>query len=93
MLESSDSLTINSYRAASIALVEEGFERSAPDPNQPLDQLCAVTHMNKHLGGQLTDQYRRETKDPWAVVKRAQSERVTHPLVPDQGTRDIAQPC
>ena len=50
-------------------LEEEGFERFPPDPDWLLDQLCAVTHMEKRLGGQLTDQYRREIKDRWAVIK------------------------
>ena len=50
-------------------LEEEGFERLPPDPDWLLEQLYAVTHMEKRLGRQLTGQYRREIKDRWALVK------------------------
>ena len=54
---------------SSIALGEEGFERLPPDPNWPLDQLCTVTQVGKRLRGQLTDHYRRDTRDSWARVE------------------------
>ena len=50
-------------------LEEEGFKRLPPDPDWLLDQLCAVTHVKKRLGGRLADQYRREIKDRWVIVK------------------------
>lgn len=75
MLKPSDIFELRKFRHPLMSwksptpLEEEGFERLPPDPDWLLDQLYAVTHMERRLGGQLTDQYRREIKDRWAVVK------------------------
>lgn len=75
MLKPSDNFELRKFRHPPMSwksptpLKEEGFERLPPDPDWLLDQLYAVTHMQKRLGGQLTDQYRREIKDRWTVVK------------------------
>ncbi|KAI4132513.1 MAG: hypothetical protein LQ347_002552 [Umbilicaria vellea] len=69
MLKPSDIFELRKFRHPLMSwksptpLEEEGFERLPPDPDWLLDQLYAVTHMERRLGGQLTDQYRREIKD------------------------------
>ena len=74
-LKPSDNFELRKFRHPPMSwksptpLEEEGFERLPPDPDWLLDQLCAVTHMEKRLGGRLADQYRREIKDRWVTVK------------------------
>ena len=74
-LKPSDNFELRKYRHPPMSwksptpLEEEGFERLPPDPDWLLDQLCAVTNMEKRLGGRLADQYRREIKDRWVTVK------------------------
>ena len=75
MLKPSDNFELRKFRHPPMSwksptpLEEEGVERLPPDPDWLLEQLSAVTHMEKRLGGQLTGQYRREVKDRWAIVK------------------------
>ena len=75
MLKPSDNFELRKFRHPPMSwksptpLEEEGFEKLPPDPDWLLEQLYAVTHMEKRLGRQLTGQYRREIKDRWAIVK------------------------
>lgn len=50
-------------------LEEGGFESSPPDPDWLIDQLQAVARIGRRLRRELTEQYRREIEDRWAVVK------------------------
>lgn len=75
MLKPSDNFQLRKFRHPPMSwksptpLEEEGFERLPPYPDWLLDQLYAVTHMGKRLGAQLTEQYRREIRDRWAVFE------------------------
>lgn len=74
-LKPSDNFELRKFRHPPMSwksptpLEEEGFEKLPPDPDWLVEQLCAVTHMEKRLGRQLTGQYRQQIEDRWAVVK------------------------
>ena len=51
------------------SLKEEDVERLLSNSDWLLEQLSAIIYMKKRLGGQLTNQYYREIKDRWAIVK------------------------
>ena len=75
MLKPSDNFQLRKFRHPPMSwksptpLEEEGFESSPPHPDWLLDHVYAVIHMGNRLGAQLTEQYRREIMDRWAVVE------------------------
>ena len=75
MLKPSDNFELRKFRHPPMSwksptpLEEEGIEKLPPDPDWLLEQLYAVTRMEKRLGRQLTGQYRREIRDRWTIVR------------------------